>query len=179
MKKFVVVLTIIAVLVCSMLSVSAATKDELIAKMGEIPAAKNEVFYEGAVKFIKDAELTEDQIAKLIPLLEEAKTILPKNEGAAARDYTNEQIKKIFDILDRGCEITGYTYEVVHFEKGTDYGIKLIAPDKSVALEYTDGIIKATGVEDANNSAYIYLAAAIVVLALAGAFVVVRKKVNG
>ena len=179
MKKFVVVLTIIAVLVCSMLSVSAATKDELIAKMGEIPAAKNEVFYEGAVKFIKDAELTEDQIAKLVPLLEEAKTILPKNEGAAARDYTKEQIKKIFAILDKGCEITGYTYEVVHFEKGTDFGIRLYDADKAVALEYTDGIIKATGVEDANNSAYIYLAAAVVVLALAGAFVVVRKKVNG
>lgn len=179
MKKFVVVLTIVAVLVCSMLSVSAATKDELIAKLGEIPAAKNEVFYEGAVKFIKDADITEDQIAKLIPLLEEAKTILPENNGAAAKDYTKEQVKKISDILDKGCEITGYTYEVVHFEKGTDYGIKLYAPDKSVALEYTDGVIKATGVEDANNSAYIYLAAAVVVLALAGAFVVVRKKVNG
>ena len=72
-----------------------------------------------------------------------------------------------------------YTYEVVHFENGTDYGIKLVAPDNSVALEYTDGVIKATGVEDTNNSAYIYLGAALVVLALAGAFVVVRKKVNG
>ncbi len=179
MKKFVVVLTIIAVLVCSMLSVSAATKDDLIAKLGEIPAAKNEVFYEGAVKFIKDADLTEEQIAKLIPLLEEAKTILPTNDGTAARDYTKEQREKVFDILDEGCEITGYSYKIVTYEKGEDVGIKLYAPDKSVALEYTDGIIKATGVEDTNNSAYIYLAAAIVVLALAGAFVVVRKKVNG
>lgn len=179
MKKFVVVLTIIAVLVCSMLSVSATTKDELIAKLDEIPAAKNEVFYDGAVKFIKNADLTAEQIDKLIPLLEEAKTIIPKNEGAAARDYTPEQRKKIFEILDEGCEITDYSYEVVYFEKGTDFGIKLIAPDNSVALEYTDGIIKATGVEDTNNSAYIYLGAAIVVLALAGAFVVVRKKVNG
>ncbi|MBE7092815.1 MAG: hypothetical protein E7365_06525 [Clostridiales bacterium] len=179
MKKLVVVLTIVAVLVCSMFSVSAATKDDLIAKLGEIPAAKNESFYEGAVKMIKDSDLTAEQIDKLIPLLEEAKTILPKNEGASARDYTKEQRDKIFDILDRGCEITGYSYEVVTYENGKDFGIKLYAPDKSVALEYTDGIIKATGVEDANNSAYIYLAAAIVVLALAGAFVVVRKKVNG
>ena len=179
MKKFVVVLTIIAVLVCSVLSVSAATKDELIAKLEQIPAAKNQSFYEGAVKFIKDADLTAEQIDKLIPLLEEAKTILPENEGTSARDYTPEQREKIFEILDEGCEITDYTYEVVHFENGTDYGIKLVAPDNSVALEYTDGIIKATGVEDTNNSAYIYLGAALVVLALAGAFVVVRKKVNG
>lgn len=179
MKKFVVVLTIIAVLVCSMLSVSAATKEDLIDKMSEIPAAKNEVFYEGAKKLIRNSDLTSEQIDKLIPLLEEAKTVLPVNEGPAARDYTKEQQKKIFNILDRGCEVTGYSYEVVYFENGTDYGIKLYDADKAVVLEYTDGIIKATGVEDTNNSAYIYLAAAIVVLALAGAFVVVRKKVNG
>ncbi len=178
MKKFVVFLTIIAVLVCSMVSVSAVTKDDLIAKLEEIPTAHNEVFHDGAVKFIKNADLTEDQIAKLIPILEEAKTIIPKNEGAAARDYTKEQRDQIFKLFKKGCEITGYTYEVVYFEKGTDYGIKLYAPDKTVALEYTDGIIKATGVDDVNNSAYIYLAAAIVVLALAGVFVVVRKKVN-
>ncbi len=178
MKKLLVILTVVAILACSMISVSAATKDDLIAKLGEIPAAKNETFYEGAVKFINDADLTTEQIDKLIPLLEEAKTILPKNDGTAARDYTDEQVDKIFDILDKGCEITNYTYETVTYENGKDFGIKLYGPDKKVALEYTDGVIKATGIEDSNSSAYVYLAAAVVVLALAGAFVVVRKKAN-
>lgn len=178
MKKLVVVLTVVAILVCSMLSVSAATKDDMIAKLGEIPAAKNESFYEGAVKFIKDADLTTDQIDKLIPLLEEAKTIIPANKGTAARDYTKEQVDKIFAILDKGCAITNYSYEVVAFENGSDYGIRFYTPDSKVALEYTDGVIKATGIEDSNSSAYIYLVAGVVVLALAGAFVVVRKKAN-
>ena len=157
MKKFVVVLMIIAVLVCSMVSVSAATTDDLIAKLEEVPAAHNKVFHDGAVKFIKNADLPSEQIDKLIPILEKAKTIIPKNDGAAARDYTKEQRDQIFKLFKEGCEITGYTYEVVYYEKGTDYGIRLYGPDKKVALEYTDGIIKATGVEEANNSAYIYL----------------------
>ncbi len=178
MKKLVVFLTIVAILVSSMFTVSAATKDDLIAKLNEIPAAKNESFYEGAVKLIKDSDLTSEQIDKLIPLLEEAKTVLPANDGAAARDYTDEQIEKIFDILDRGCAITNYSYEATAF-KGNDFGIILYknisATEKEAVLEYTDGIIKATGVEDSSN-AYVYLIAGAVVLALAGAFLAIRKK---
>lgn len=179
MKKLLVVLTIVAVFVCSMFSVSAATKDDLIAKMGEIPAAKNESFYDGAVKLIKDADLTAEQIDKLLPLLEEAKTVLPENKGAAAKNYTKDQINKVFDIIDKGCEITGYSYEVIKFDNGKDFGVKFYDAEKKVVLEYTDGIVKSTGIEDANNSAYVYLAAGVIVLALAGVFVVVRKKVNG
>jgi hypothetical protein len=179
MRKLLVFLTIVVLLVSSMFTVSAATKDQLIAKLGEIPAAKNESFYDGAVKFIKDSDITPEQIDKLLPLLEEAKTIVPKNDGTSARDYTDAQVDKIFDILDKGCEITDHSYETTTY-KGDDFGIiiykNVSATEKEAVVEYTDGVVKATGVADNSNSAYVYLVAGVVVLALAGVFLAIRKK---
>ena len=180
MKKFFVLLTAICLVLSMAVSVSAATNDDLIKKLEEIPAANNKSFHDGAVRIIKEENLPADQIDKLIPLLEEAKQVLPENKGAAARDYTVEQVEKIFDILDRACEITGYSYVVTTFEKGTDVGIKVYRPDQSLMLEYTDGVIKATGVEETKSALpYVYLACGALLLASAGAVIIIRKKING
>ncbi len=186
MKKFFVTLAAVAVVVCSAFSVSAATKDQLISKMEEIPTANNAVFHDGAVRVIKEANFTEAQMDKLIPILEEAHKVLPENKGAAARNYTKDQIDKIFKLLDEACAITGYSYKVTAFNstdnngntvQGGDFGLLLYDNNKKLVLEYTDGIIKKTG-EDAtvNSISYVYLAAGILVLASAAAVVVVRKK---
>ena len=132
---------------------------------------------------IKDANFTSDQIDKLIPILEELKTVVPTNKGAAARNYSKAEIDAVFNALDKACEITKYSYKVTDYKTtngGSDFGLIFYAPDKTVALEYTDGIVKSTGVEDATNSyAYLYLAGGAVVIALIAAVVVMRKKVNG
>ncbi|MBR2860991.1 MAG: hypothetical protein IKB86_04045 [Clostridia bacterium] len=177
MKKLIVILAIISLVVCSMFTVSAATEDDLIAKLKEIPAANNEQFLNGAIKLIKEEKFTEEEINKLIPLLEEAKTVLPEDKGTAARDYTDAQVDKVFELLDEACEITGCSYETT-IDKNNDYGIVLYGSDNEVKLEYTDGKVNATGVESANNASVIYLVAGVLVLAAAGAVIVMRKREN-
>ena len=177
MKKLIVILAIISLVVCSMFTVSAATEDDLIAKLKEIPAANNEQFLNGAIKLIKEEKFTEEEINKLIPLLEEAKTVLPEDKGTAARNYSQDQIDKVFELLDKACEITGCSYEANTDRKG-DYGITLYGSDGAVKLEYTDGKINATGVESSNNASVIYLVAGVLVLAVAGAVIVMRKREN-
>lgn len=183
MKKLVVLLTLVAVFAFSMISASAATTDDLIKALEAIPAANNAEFHDGAVKMIKEANLTTEQIDKLIPVLNDLKTAVPTNKGAAARNYTKEEIDKVFDSLDKACEITKYSYTVTDYKSstgGADFGIKVMAPDKTVALEYTDGVVKATGVEEnASNYSYLYLVGAVVAVALVGAVIIMRKKVNG
>ncbi len=183
MKKFVVLLTLIAVFAFSMVSASAATTDDLIKALEAIPAANNKEFHDGAVKMIKEANFTSDQIDKLIPILEDLKTAVPTNKGPAARNYTKAEVDKVFEALDKACAITKYSYKVTDYKTstgGSDFGIKVYAPDKSVALEYTDGIVKATGVEDTTTGyEYLYLAGGAVVIALIAAVIVMRKRVNG
>ena len=183
MKKIVVLLTLVAVFAFSMISASAATTDDLIKALEAIPAANNAEFHDGAVKMIKEADFTAEQIDKLLPILQELKTAVPTNKGAAARNYTKAEVDKVFAALDKACEITKYTYKLTDFKTttgGSDWGIVIYAPDKTVALEYTDGVVKSTGVEEANNNfSYLYLAGGAVVVALIGAVIVMRKKVNG
>ncbi len=183
MKKIVVLLTLVAVFAFSMISASAATTDDLIKALEAIPAANNAEFYDGAVKMIKEANFTTEQIDKLIPVLQELKAAVPTNKGAAARNYTKAEVDKVFEALDKACEITKYDYTVTNYKTstgGADFGIKVIAPDKTVVLEYTDGIVKATGVEEStNNYSYLYLLGAVVAVGLIGAVVIIRKKANG
>lgn len=183
MKKLAVLLILVAVFTFSMVSASAATTDDLIAALEAIPAANNKEFHDGAVKMIKEANFTTEQIDKLIPVLQDLKTAVPENKGAAARNYTKAEVDKVFDALDKACAITNYSYKVTDYKTstgGADFEIKVYAPDKSVALEYTDGVVKATGVEEnTNNFAYLYLVGGVIVAGLVGAVIVMRKKVNG
>ena len=182
MKKLVVILTLVVVFACTMISASAATTDDLIKALEAIPAANNAEFHDGAVKMIKQANFSSEQIEKLIPILEKVKAQVPTNKGVAAKNYTQAEIDNVFAALDEACKVTGYSYKVTDYKTGTsgsDFGIKFYAPDNSVALEYTDGIVKTTGIEDANNNSYIYLVAGVAVVALIGAVVVMRKKING
>ncbi len=183
MKKLLVLLTLVAVLAFSMISVSAATTNDLIDALEAIPAANNKEFHDGAVKMIKEANFTSEQIDKLIPILNELKTAVPTNKGAAARNYTKAEVEQVFAALDKACAITNYSYKVTDYKTstgGSDFGIKIYAPDKSVALEYTDGVVKATGVEESTNDfAYLYLVSGVLVVGLVGAVIVMRKKVNG
>ena len=183
MKKLVVLLTLVAVFAFSMISASAATTDDLIKALEAIPAANNAEFHAGAIKMIKEANFTSEQIDKLIPVLNDLKTAVPTNKGAAAKNYTKAEVDKVFDAIDKACEITNYSYTVTDYKTsagGADFGIKVMAPDKTVALEYTDGVVKSTGVnEGTNNYSYLYLVGAVVAVALVGAVIVMRKKVNG
>lgn len=185
MKKFVVILAVVSIAVCSVFSVSAASKNDLIAKLKEVPPANNEVFLDGAIKMIRNSNFTEDQIDKLIPLLDEAKQVLPENKGAAAANYTKEQQDKVFDILDRGCAITGYSYKVTHFNgtnaegqtvAGSDFGIVMYDNNNNKILEYTDGIVKAGVDSEVNPVMYACLAGGLLLLAGAAAIIIVRRK---
>ncbi len=182
MKKFMVVLAIVCVAVCSVFSVSAASKQDVIDKLGEIPSAieNKTVFYNGAVQMIKNSDLTEDQLEQLMPLLDELKTVLPENKGPAARNYTKDQINKVLDILDRGCKITNYSYETTHLkgdDGGRDFAIKLYDQNHKLVMVYNDGQVRATGVEDASSArTYVWLAGGVALLGVAVAVAFVAKK---
>ncbi len=174
MKKLIVILTVMVVMACSMVTVSAASKDALIEKMKEVPAANNGIFYNGAVAEIKKAKLTEEQIDKLIVILDKAKTIIPKNDGTKARDYTKEQQKQVIDLLNEACEITGYSYKILH-EGGGSFELIVYTPEKTVAFIYDDGqLVGKTGAEF--NPTYLCLAGAVLALASAAAVIIFRKK---
>ncbi len=177
MKKILVMLMIVALLVCSAISVSAATEDDLIAKLKEIPAANNASFLNGAIKLIKEQDFTEGEIDQLILILDRAKAILPENKGAAARNYTPQQIQGIIALLDEACTVTNYSYK---FEvlPSRDTTVDFFNDKGELILEYNDGKVNATGVEETLGNGYIYLAAGLAVLVAAGAFIVIRKREN-
>lgn len=184
MKKLVVVLSLIAIFVCGALGANAATKQELIDYLGTIPSAieNKEVFYNGAVQLIKDSDFTEAQMDELLALLEKAKAAVPENKGPAAANYTKEQRDAVLALVDQACDVVNYSYEVTHLktaEGGTDWGLTIKDENNKKVLVYTDGIVKATGINDAaNNVSYLWLAAGVALILAAGAVVIVRKKAS-
>ncbi|MBP5661626.1 MAG: hypothetical protein J6X30_00540 [Clostridia bacterium] len=172
MKKFLIVLVALSVVVCGLFTVSAASKQELIAKMEEVPASHNTVFHDGAVREIENASLTSAQIDKLIELLDQAKTILPKNEGARAADYTPEQRAQIFALLDQACAETGYTYEIDR-EHTDGFRVHVYQPNGEKAFIYDNGGILKAG---ENDFSYLYLVSGVLLLAAAGTVIALRKK---
>jgi len=185
LKRFLLVLVLTVMVVCSLFTVSAATKDDLIAAMEKVPATSNEVFHDGAIYQIQLANLTSEQIDGLILLCKEAESIIPANKGARARDYKQEDWNKIIGLLDRACELTDYSY-VVEYKGRASYRLIIYAPvknnegkvvSKKLAFYYDDGIIAPTG-ENEFNMSYIYLAAGVLLLAAAVVVVVRRKSAN-
>lgn len=182
MKKIIAVLAIVSILVCSALCVSAAsTKDDLIKAMEAVPAANNKVFHNGAVQMIKSTDMTPDQIDKLIVLLQKAKEILPENLGSSARNYSEDQVKAIFALMDEGCKIMGWSYTgTMKTQLGNEFGIILKDGNGNTLLTYTDGIIpvRPTGENDTiNPMLWVVLGVAAVVMA-AGAVVVIKRRNN-
>lgn len=181
MKKILAIITLVVVFVCGAVSVSAATKQDLIDKLGTIPAAieNKEVFYNGAVQVINNSNFTEAQMDALLAILDEVKVAIPTNKGPAARNYTEAERNAGLTALKKGCAAVNYSYEVTTLktaEGEADFAIKLYDNNNKLVLVYTDGIIKATGVEANNNFNYIWLAAGVLAVAAAGVVVFVNKK---
>ena len=112
----------------------------------------------------------------------EAKIAVPENKGPAARNYTKEQRDKILELVDQACDVVNYSYEVTYLKTstgGTDWALTLKDENGKTALVYTDGIVKATGVNDsASNLTHLWLVAGVTLILAAGAVVVVRKKAS-
>ena len=184
MKKLVVILSVIAIFVCGALGANAATKQDLIDYLGTIPSAieNKEIFYNGAVQLIKDSDFTAEQMDALLELLKEAKTAIPENKGPAAADYTKEQRDKVLALVDEACKVVDYSYEVTHLKTAdgaTDWALTFKDDAGKKVLVYTDGVVKATGINDsANNVTYLWLAAGVALILAAGAVVIVRKKAS-
>ena len=176
MKKLVVLLTIVAVLVCSVLSVSAATaQEQVIDALKAIPAAANNGnVVEKTQVALKKVNPTDAQCAQIVTWLGELKTAVPTDKGPKASAYTAAEKQAVLDFIDKVAKLLGYKYEAKTSATG-DMVLTVFNADGSTLLSYDAAIIQITGVNEFNTS-YLYLAAGLVLLAAAGAFVVIRKK---
>ncbi len=175
MKKLIVVLTILAVLACSMMTVSAASKDQLIAAIKEIPVVRdNEGLYNSIVAEIKKIDLSSDEIDKLLVIADKANDIVPTGSGLTADSYTTEQKKEILKLMDQASAITGYSYKIESNGNGS-VEMQVFNEDGKVAMVY-DGekLVAKTGSEF--NPAYLCVAGATLALASAAAVIIFRKK---
>ena len=106
MKKLVVLLTIVAVLVCSVLSVSAATaQEQVIDALKAIPATKNGNVVAKTEIALKKVNPTDAQCAQIVTWLGELKTAFPTDKGPKASAYTAAEKQAVLDFIDKVAKL--------------------------------------------------------------------------
>lgn len=177
MKKFISLLLAFVFVSLSVVSVSAATRQDVLDLANEKIPAKYETYHIWAENILGQYDLDEAEWDEVLALLQSVVATFPEDEGQSLHLYTADQQRFALETLKKFCAITGSTYLLRNVASPKHVG------DKEVLLYRADGKLVATldgdlypdvtGTVDA--SIYLVLAGVLATLS-AAAFVFLRRR---
>ena len=183
---------IIAILIASVMMVGmfaipsfAVNKADLLAEAAKSPVYKYvKVAAENAAKSV---EITDEQAAKILPIITKAVGIIGADKGksvvmpkTAERRYSDETVEAIFDCIGQICDIMGWTYKISPVANQQHPGdiIFTVYDSANRQIFAYDGDVVADTSAASANSAVILAAGCAVLLAGVAAVVFSRKRLS-
>lgn len=183
MKRIIASILMLAVL-ASLLSVSAfaVNKSDLLNEAAKSPVYKYvKVSVENAAK---NVEVTDEQAAQLLPIVQKAVAIVDKDNGATVssggkRNYTEAQVKGIFECIDQACAILDlhYTFAPSANPKFAGDGeFRVYDANNKMIFDYDGDAVADTAVEESTGSAVVLASGIVLLVAGIGAAYVAKKR---
>ena len=157
------------------MSASAATVEDVYAVFKTFPMA--EQFDADAKKLMDIVPVTSEQADKLIEILNEAKKIITAEKGTDPKNYSDDDVRKMFDLLGEACGTVNVEYKLIQKANAISEDDSLVIEfyyNGKKIYEYDGDVISKTGSDISPAALYtgfVLIAASVVAL------LVVRKKV--
>ncbi|MBR6529982.1 MAG: LPXTG cell wall anchor domain-containing protein [Clostridia bacterium] len=180
MKKFISVFFAVLFVVLSAVSVSAATRKDVLDLAKETIPAEYNTYHIWAENILGQYDLSEEEWDEVLALLKETAAVFTEDNGKSLHQYTGDKQKFALSVLDKFCEITGSTYIVRTAanpkHKGDNEVLLYKADGALVAL--IDGDLTPDTTGEADGTLWLVLSATLITLAGAAFFVVRRRESN-
>ncbi len=176
MKKILcVAIAIVLAVAVFAVPVSAATPREKVASAvkAAIPKAYNDLFVASVDNILNQVEVTEDQAAQVIAIIDETKAKLP-DRGHSLHQYSDEEIAYATEQFGKACAVLNITYKIVA-KKGAihvgDIVCELYYNNTLIGVLDGDIGVKKTGADMSNTVSALAIAGGAVLMAAAALFV--------
>ncbi len=180
MKKILALVMAAILLVSMAVSVSAATKADLLAAAAKSPVYKYvKVSLENAARTV---EITDEEATAILPWVEKAVAIIGADKGPTAANesfiYSKEQIDGVLGCVDEICKILNYSYTLTPSTNPKHVGDSIFTVYNEagkIVFQYDGDIVADTAAATEIDTTLMALGA-VTLLGLGAAAVAVSKK---